>query len=42
LIGGFLVQGGEHVVPAGTEFYVEVARPVDLLGLSLTPVRSGN
>lgn len=42
LVGGFLVQGAEHVVPVGTEFYVEVAREADLLGLSLTPVRSGN
>lgn len=39
LVGGFLVQGSEHVVPVGTEFYVEVARDAEVLGLSLTPVR---
>lgn len=43
LVGGFLVQGSEHIIPVGTEFFVEVARDAQLLGLSLTPVRaSGN
>lgn len=39
LAGGFLVQGQEHIVPVGTEFFVEVARAAEVLGLSLTPVR---
>lgn len=39
LAGGFLVQGRDHVVTVGTEFFVEVEREVDVLGLSLTPVR---
>lgn len=39
LVGGLLVQGKEHVVPAGTELFVTVARDVHVYGLSLTPVR---
>lgn len=39
LVGGLLVQGKEHVVPAGTEVYVSVARDSHVQGLSLTPVR---
>ena len=42
LVSGFLVQGQEHIIPAGTEFFVEVARSVEVLGLSLTPVRGNN
>ena len=38
LVGGVFVQGREHVIPAGTELYVEVERPVKAAGLSLTPV----
>lgn len=41
LVGGFLVQGREHVIAVGTEFFVEVDRDAQLLGLSLTPVRDG-
>lgn len=37
LVGGAFVQGKEHVIPAGTELYVEVQRPVQALGLALTP-----
>lgn len=37
LVGGVFVQGREHVIPAGTEFYVEVSRPVEVMGLALTP-----
>ncbi|HEY8416475.1 MAG TPA: hypothetical protein VIK93_00405 [Limnochordales bacterium] len=39
LVGGLFVQGQEHVVPVGTQFYVEVLRETQALGLSLTPVR---
>lgn len=42
LVGGFLVQGREHVIPVGTEFFVEVARDTQVLGLSLTPLRADN
>lgn len=42
LVGGFLVQGEEHIIPVGTEFFVEVARDSQVLGLSLTPVRGDN
>lgn len=40
LVGGFLVQGREHVIAVGTEFFVEVERDSQVLGLSLTPARS--
>ncbi|OUM99701.1 MAG: hypothetical protein BAA04_00565 [Firmicutes bacterium ZCTH02-B6] len=39
LVGGLFVQGQEHVVPVGTQFYVEVDRETQALGLSLTPTR---
>src|SRR5690606_1458413 len=39
LVGGLFVQGQEHVVPVGAQFYVEVARETQALGLSLTPLR---
>lgn len=39
LVGGFFVQGQEHMVPVGTQFYVEVDRETQVQGLSLTPVR---
>lgn len=39
LVGGLLVQGKEHIVPAGTEVFVAVARDIHVQGLSLTPVR---
>lgn len=39
LVGGLLVQGKEHVVPAGTELFIAVARDTHVQGLSLMPVR---
>lgn len=39
LVGGLLVQGKEHIVPAGTELFVAVSREEQVQGLSLTPVR---
>lgn len=39
LVGGLFVQGQEHIVPVGTQFFVEVSKDVQALGLSLTPVR---
>lgn len=37
LVGGYFVRGQDHVIPAGTEFYVEVDNPVKVHGLSLVP-----
>lgn len=37
LVGGLFVRGDHHVIPAGTEFYVEVDRPVTVQGLALKP-----
>lgn len=37
LVGGVFVRGSEHVIPVGTEFYVEVDRPVEVQGLALEP-----
>ncbi|MBO8142262.1 MAG: hypothetical protein H0Z37_08830 [Firmicutes bacterium] len=39
VVGGYFVQGKEHVVPVGTQFYVEVAREAKVAGLALTPAR---
>lgn len=39
LVGGLFVQGQEHIVPVGTQFYVEVLRETQAVGLSLTPAR---
>lgn len=37
LVGGVFVRGSEHVIPVGTEFYVEVDRAVEAQGLALKP-----
>lgn len=37
LIGGYFVKGQDIVVPVGTQFFLEVAKPVKLTGLSLVP-----
>lgn len=39
LVGGLLVQGKEHIVEAGAELFVSVARDAQVQGLSLTPSR---
>lgn len=39
LVGGLFVQGQDHVVPVGTQFFVEVSQEAQALGLSLTPAR---
>lgn len=38
LVSGYFVRGQDHVIPAGSEFYVEVVNPVKVHGLSLVPV----
>ncbi|HEX6971014.1 MAG TPA: hypothetical protein VF234_02200 [Limnochordia bacterium] len=37
VVTGYFVRGREHVVPVGTEFYVEVEADTALTGISLVP-----